>query len=101
MSTKTKFTRSSGSLGRAGGALAAILFAASLQAQPQIATVLSTGLNQPSYITGDANNNIYFTDAANNRIVQFVPLTNGVFTLAGSGTARSGLSNSVFGDQAL
>jgi sugar lactone lactonase YvrE len=81
--------------------LAAMLCAASLQAQPQIATVISTGLNEPNSITSDANNNIYFTDAVNNRIVKFVPATNGVFTLAGSGSLQTGLSNSVYGGQAL
>ena len=63
--------------------------------------MIPTGLNQPGYVAGNPNNNIYLTDSVNNRIVEFVPLTNGVFTLAGSGTAQPGLSNSVFGDQAL
>ena len=101
MTTTQKSNRPSGGLKRAGGMLAAMLFAAALHGQQQIATAIATGLNQPGYVTGDPNGNIYLTDTVNNRIVEFIPLTNGVFTLAGSGTAQPGLSNSVFGDQAL
>jgi sugar lactone lactonase YvrE len=101
MTTTQKSMRASGGLRRAGAVLATILFAAGLHGQQQIATVIATGLNEPSYIASDPNNNIYITDAANNRIVEFVPLTNGVSTLAGSGTTQGGYSNSIYGDQAL
>jgi sugar lactone lactonase YvrE len=101
MTTIAKTNRPSGGLRRAAPALATLLFAATLHAQQEVTTVISTGLNQPGYVAGDPNNNVYLTDSVNNRIVEFVPLTNGVFTLAGSGTAQPGLSNSVFGDQAL
>ena len=101
MTTPAKTIRQSGGLKRFGAALAAILFAAALHGQQEVTTVISTGLNQPGYVAADPNNNIYLTDSVNNRIVEFVSLTNGVFTLAGSGTALPGLSNSVFGDQAL
>ncbi len=101
MTTTQKSNRPSGGLKRAGGILAAMLFAAALHGQQQIATAIATGLNQPGFVTSDPDDNIYLTNTVNNRIVEFIPLTNGVFTLAGSGTAQSGLSNSVFGDQAL
>ena len=100
MTTKHQSIRSSGGLRRAGGALAVLLFAAAVQAQPQIATVISTGLLEPSSITSDPNNNIYFTDASDNRIVEFIPVSNGVFTLAGSGTTQGGYSNSLYGARA-
>jgi len=101
MTTKQKSIRQTGGLGRAGGVLAAILFAAIAQAQPQIATVISSGLFEPNSVTHDPNNIIYFTDSSHNRIVEFVSSSNGVFTLAGSGTYQAGFNDSGFGDQAL
>jgi sugar lactone lactonase YvrE len=101
MTTIAKTFRHSGGLRRAASGLATLLFAAALHGQQEVTTVISTGLNEPGYVAADPNNNIYITDSVNNRIVEFVPTTNGVFTLAGSSTAQSGLSNSIFGDQAL
>ena len=73
-------------------ALGSALFAAGLAAQ-QVSTVISTGLKEPNYVT-TANNNIYFTDSSYNRIVQFVPSTNGVITLAGvAGVNYTGTNN--------
>jgi len=90
-----------GGLQRAACSLAMVLFAVGLRAQPEVATVISNGLNEPSYITSDLSNNIYFTDASFNRIVEFVPGTNGVLTLAGSGTPQQyQYSNSIYGGQA-
>ena len=85
MTTTPETFRPSAGLRRAGAALAALLCATALHAQQQIATVIAAGLNQPGFVAGDPNNNIYLTDSVNNRIVKFVPLTNGLFTLAGFG----------------
>ncbi len=101
MTTIANTIRQSGGLRRAASGLATLLFAAALHGQQEVTTVISTGLNEPGYVAADPNNNIYITDSVNNRIVKFVSLTNGVFTLAGSATAQPGLSNSIFGDQAL
>jgi sugar lactone lactonase YvrE len=100
MTTTAKIIRQTGGLRRAGGVLAGVLFAAVAQAQPQMTTVISN-LFEPSSITSDPANNIYFTDASDNRIVEFVPTTNGVFTFAGSATYQAGYNNSVYTDQAL
>jgi sugar lactone lactonase YvrE len=75
------------------GALVAFLFAASAQAQ-QVSTVTATNLLEPNSITADPNNIIYFTDASNNRILQFIPSTNAVIPFAGvSGPSYAGYSN--------
>jgi sugar lactone lactonase YvrE len=75
------------------GALVAVLFAAGAQAQ-QVTTVTATNLLEPNSITEDPNNNIYFTDASDNRIVKFIPTTNAVSTLAGvSGPGFAGTNN--------
>jgi sugar lactone lactonase YvrE len=100
MKTKHESIRSSRGLRRVGGALAAFLFAAAVHAQSQISTVIATGLLEPNSITSDPNNNIYLTDASDNRIVEFVPGTGQVLTLAGSGTIQGGYSNSIYGAQA-
>jgi sugar lactone lactonase YvrE len=100
MTTTPKFIRQSGGLRRAGGVLAGVLFAAAAQAQPQMSTVISN-LFEPNSVTSDPANNIYFTDASDNRIVEFVPATNGVFTLAGSATYQAGYNDSQYPDQAL
>jgi sugar lactone lactonase YvrE len=100
MTTTTKFIRHSTGLRRAGGVLAAMLIAAAMQAQPQMSTVI-TNLFEPNSVTSDPANNIYITDASENRIVEFVPTTNGLFTLAGSSTYQAGYNNSVYGGQAL
>jgi len=100
MTTKRKFIQPPGGLRRASGALAALLFAASLHGQQQIATAISTGLNEPNYIASGPGNAIYITDASNNRIIQFNPATAEVLTLAGSGTALGGYSDSFYGNQA-
>jgi sugar lactone lactonase YvrE len=75
------------------GALVAVLFAAGAQAQ-QVTTITGTNLLEPNSITEDPNNNIYFTDASDNRIVKFIPTSNAVSTLAGlSGPGFSGTNN--------
>jgi sugar lactone lactonase YvrE len=100
MTTKHPFIRQSRRLRQAGAVLAAILFAAAAQAQPQLGTVI-TNLLEPNSVTSDPANNIYFTDASHNRVVEFVPTTNGVLTFAGSSSCQAGYSNSVYADQAL
>jgi sugar lactone lactonase YvrE len=93
MRTKNNSIRAARLTPWAVAALGALLFAARLQAQ-QVSTVIHTNLLEPNYVTTGPNNYIYFTDASNNRIVQFVPSTNGVITLAGlAGVNNSGTNN--------
>ena len=66
----------------------------------KLSTAIATGLLEPNSVTSDPNNNIYLTDASDNRIVEFVPGTDEVLTLAGSGTIQGGYSNSIYGTQA-
>jgi hypothetical protein len=71
----------------AAGLVAMTILAARLQAQ-YVSTIISSGLNEPYGVTTDPNNNVYITDAANNRILMYVPSTTNVSTLAGlTGTA--------------
>ncbi|MGD1083198.1 MAG: hypothetical protein ABSA47_00445 [Verrucomicrobiota bacterium] len=75
------------------GALVAVLLAAVAQAQ-QVSTVISNSLLEPNSITGDPDNNVYFTDASNNRIVKFVPANQTQSTFAGVfGPSHAGYNN--------
>ncbi len=100
MTTPNSNRQARGAAKRIFAVMAPFLFATALLAQPQIASVITNGLNEPAYITSDPNNNIYFTDASANRIVEFIPITNGLITLAGSGTTQFGYSNSIYGSLA-
>jgi sugar lactone lactonase YvrE len=66
--------------------LLACLFAAGIQAQ-QVATVISTNLYEPNYITTDQGNIVYFTDSAHYRIMKFNVAETNVTVLAGSSTS--------------
>ncbi|MGD0412169.1 MAG: hypothetical protein ABSC18_10745 [Verrucomicrobiota bacterium] len=72
--------------------LATCLFAAGIQAQ-QVATVISTNLNEPNYVTTDPANIVYLTDSSHNRILKFnVAVTNATI-LAGSPKGLSGTND--------
>ena len=93
MTTNNNSIPAAGFLRPALGALTSVLLATGVQAQ-QISTAISSGLRDPNYVTTDLKNNVYFTDASNNRIVEFVPTTNGILTLAGlTGTQYAGATN--------
>jgi sugar lactone lactonase YvrE/chitodextrinase len=93
MTTNNHSIREARFLRQVLGGVASVLLAAGVQAQ-QVSTVISTNLLDPNYVTADPNNNIYFTDASNNRIVEYVPATNGVLTFAGGdGPAYAGSIN--------
>jgi sugar lactone lactonase YvrE len=83
----------------AAGLVATTLLTSRVQAQ-YVSTVISNGLNTPSAVTTDGNGNVYLTDTANNRVVQFFPSTGVVSTLAGSTSATAGYHDAV-GPQAL
>lgn len=82
----------SGRLFAAGLVVMAIL-AARLQAQ-YVSTSISNSLYEPCGVTTDPGGNVYVTDAANNRIVKYIPGTNTVSTLAGKdGPSYFGTNN--------
>ncbi len=70
----------------AAGLVAVTLLAARLQAQ-YVSTVISNGLSSPASVAVDPSGNVYIADTDNNRIVEYVPGTGSVTTLAGTTTA--------------
>jgi hypothetical protein len=75
------------------GLAAMTILAGRLQAQ-YVSTIISNGLNEPYGVTADPNNNVYITDAVNNRIVLYVPATKTASTFAGL-TGTSGTNNGI------
>ncbi|MGA2176181.1 MAG: chitobiase/beta-hexosaminidase C-terminal domain-containing protein [Verrucomicrobiota bacterium] len=64
------------------GLLAAALFATPLHAQ-FVSTLISTNLLQPDSVAADAAGNLYVTDSADNRIVEYSPGSGTTSILAG------------------
>jgi hypothetical protein len=62
-----------------------------LQAQ-YVSTVVSNTLNEPYGVATDPSENVYITDAINNRIAEYVPSTGALSTFAGS-SGKSGTNN--------
>src|SRR5579862_4484342 len=63
------------------GILAAALFVAPLHAQ-FVTTVVSTNLLQPDSVAVDDGGNLYVTDSADNRIVEYSPASGTISFLA-------------------
>jgi hypothetical protein len=79
----------------AGVVVAMTILAARLQAQ-FVSTDITNGLNEPYGVTTDGANNVYLTDAVNNRVVKFIPGASTVINLAGlSGLQNYGTNNGV------
>ncbi len=79
----------------AAGLVAMTVLAAPLHAQ-YVSTAISNNLSGPYGVTTDPANNVYFTDAVNNRIGKFVPGAGTVTTLAGlSGAQNYGTNNGI------
>jgi hypothetical protein len=78
--------------GRIGKALILLVLMTVADVRGQyVNTVVSSGLFEPNGVAVDQNNDVFVTDSSNNRIVEFVPGSGAVTTLAGkSGPANAG-----------
>src|SRR5258708_7300730 len=59
------------------------LLVSSATAQVTVTSVLTNGLAEPYNVVVDADNNVYATDSANNRVIRIDKNTQAVSTLAG------------------
>ncbi|HEX4122203.1 MAG TPA: hypothetical protein VH619_16420 [Verrucomicrobiae bacterium] len=65
------------------GVMALTLLGAVAARAQYVSSPITTGLSGPNSIATDANNNVYVTDADNNRILEYVPTSGATTTLAG------------------
>ena len=69
------------------GVLAAVLFALPAPAQ-YVNTLLSSNLSQPWGVAADAFGNVFVTDSANNRILEYSPGSGATSILAKGGFSQ-------------